>query len=118
MPVALLYLGILVAAFLLLIVRPQRRQMAAHRALVASLQVGEEVVTSGGIYGTPAFTTTPATITSAGTAQALLAVGGSGGAVANNQGAGILDITYIPDNRLRAGATQSGKVIVTQGGGQ
>ena len=52
MPVALLYLGILVAAFLLLIVRPQRRQVAAHRALVASLQVGEEVVTSGGIFGT------------------------------------------------------------------
>lgn len=52
MPVALLYLGILVAAFLLLIVRPQRRQMAAHRALVASLKVGDEVVTSGGIYGT------------------------------------------------------------------
>jgi preprotein translocase subunit YajC len=51
MTVALLYLGILVAAFLLLIVRPQRRQMAAHRALVASLQVGDEVVTSGGIYG-------------------------------------------------------------------
>lgn len=50
--IALLYLGILVAAFLLLIVRPQRRQMAAHRALVASLQVGDEVVTSGGIYGT------------------------------------------------------------------
>lgn len=52
MPVALLYLGILVVAFLLLIVRPQRRQMAAHRALVASLQVGDEVVTSGGVYGT------------------------------------------------------------------
>jgi preprotein translocase subunit YajC len=50
--IALLYLGILVVAFLLLIVRPQRRQMAAHRALVASLQVGDEVVTSGGIYGT------------------------------------------------------------------
>ncbi len=50
--IALLYLGILVAAFLLLIVRPQRRQMAAHRALVASLQLGDEVVTSGGIYGT------------------------------------------------------------------
>jgi preprotein translocase subunit YajC len=50
--IALLYLGILVAAFLLLIVRPQRRQMAAHRALVASLHVGDEVVTSGGIYGT------------------------------------------------------------------
>ena len=50
--IALLYLGILVVAFLLLIVRPQRRQMAAHRALVATLQVGDEVVTSGGIYGT------------------------------------------------------------------
>jgi preprotein translocase subunit YajC len=52
MPVALLYLGILVAAFLLLIVRPQRRRMAAHRAMVASLQVDDEVITSGGIYGT------------------------------------------------------------------
>jgi preprotein translocase subunit YajC len=50
--IALLYLGILVVAFLLLIVRPQRRQMAAHRALVAALRVGDEVVTSGGIYGT------------------------------------------------------------------
>lgn len=50
--IALLYLGILVVAFLLLIVRPQRRQMAAHRALVASLRLGDEVVTSGGIYGT------------------------------------------------------------------
>jgi len=50
--IALLYLGILVVAFLLLIVRPQRRQMAAHRALVAALVVGDEVVTSGGIYGT------------------------------------------------------------------
>jgi preprotein translocase subunit YajC len=50
--IALLYLGILVVAFLLLIVRPQRRQMAAHRALVASLRIGDEVVTSGGVYGT------------------------------------------------------------------
>ena len=49
---ALLFLGILVAAFLLLIVRPQRRQMAAHRALVASLRVGDDVMTSSGIYGT------------------------------------------------------------------
>src|ERR687887_582303 len=47
---ALLFLGILVAAFLLLIVRPQRRQMAAHRALVESLRVGDDVMTSSGIY--------------------------------------------------------------------
>ncbi len=52
MPLALLYLGLLVVAFLLLIVRPQRRRMAAHRAMVASLRVDDEVVTSGGIYGT------------------------------------------------------------------
>jgi|SRR5215218_9667785 preprotein translocase subunit YajC len=50
--IALLYLAVLVVLFLVLIVRPQRRQMAAHRALVASLHVGEEVVTSGGIFGT------------------------------------------------------------------
>ena len=49
---ALIFLGLLVAAFLLLIVRPQRRQMAAHRALVASLRVGDDVMTSSGIYGT------------------------------------------------------------------
>ena len=49
---ALLFFGLLVAAFLLLIVRPQRRQMAAHRALVASLQVGDDVMTGSGIYGT------------------------------------------------------------------
>ena len=49
---ALLFLGLLVAASLVLIVRPQRRQMAAHRALVASLQVGDDVMTGSGIYGT------------------------------------------------------------------
>ena len=49
---ALIFLGLLVAAFLLLIVRPQRRQMAAHRSLVASLRVGDDVMTSSGIYGT------------------------------------------------------------------
>jgi preprotein translocase subunit YajC len=50
--IAFVYLAVLVVAFLLLIVRPQRRQVAAHRALVATLRVGDEVVTSGGIFGT------------------------------------------------------------------
>jgi hypothetical protein len=67
---------------------------------------------SGGIYATPAFLTTPATITNAATGQPLTAQGGAGGAVAYNVGAGELDITYIPTNRLRAGASQSGTVIV------
>jgi preprotein translocase subunit YajC len=40
------------AAFFFLVVRPQRRTLAAHRALVAALRVGDEIVTAGGIYGT------------------------------------------------------------------
>jgi preprotein translocase subunit YajC len=40
------------AAFFFLVVRPQRRQMAAHRALVATLEVDDEVITTGGIHGT------------------------------------------------------------------
>jgi preprotein translocase subunit YajC len=52
MPVALIYLVVLVLAFFLLVVQPQRRQMARHRALVASLQVGDEIITTGGIHGT------------------------------------------------------------------
>jgi hypothetical protein len=67
---------------------------------------------SGGIYGTPAYTTTPATITNASTGQAVPLTGGSGGAVAFNQGAGIIDITYIPEKGPHGAASQSGKVIV------
>jgi preprotein translocase subunit YajC len=52
MSIVVVYLVILVAAFFFLVVRPQRRQMASHRALVASLSVGDEVVTSGGVLGT------------------------------------------------------------------
>lgn len=48
----LLYLVLLVAAFFVFIVRPQRRQMAAHRALVVSLVVGDDVITNAGIFGT------------------------------------------------------------------
>jgi preprotein translocase subunit YajC len=52
MTIVFVYLLILVAAFFLLVVRPQRRQMAAHRALVASLGPGDEIITTGGIVGT------------------------------------------------------------------
>ena len=47
-----IYLVLLVVAFFFLIVRPQRRQAAARRMLIAALQVGDEIVTAGGIYGT------------------------------------------------------------------
>ena len=52
MGLVLVYLVILGAAFFFLVVRPQRRQMASHRALVAGLHAGDEVVTSSGILGT------------------------------------------------------------------
>lgn len=50
--IVIVYLVVLVALFFVLIVRPQRRQAAAHRALVQSIEVGSEVITSGGIFGT------------------------------------------------------------------
>jgi preprotein translocase subunit YajC len=50
--IIVVYLVILVAAFFVLVVRPQRRQMATHRALVSTLALGDEIVTSGGILGT------------------------------------------------------------------
>lgn len=52
MAIVFLYLALLAGAFFVLIVRPQRRQMAARRSLIASLEVGDEVITAGGIYGT------------------------------------------------------------------
>ena len=46
-----LWLVALLAAFFFLIVRPQRRQMTAHRALVESLAVGDELISTSGIIG-------------------------------------------------------------------
>lgn len=52
MPVFLVYLALLAVVFFFLIVRPQRRQMSARRALIAAVEVGDDVITAGGIYGT------------------------------------------------------------------
>jgi preprotein translocase subunit YajC len=51
MPVVLVYLLLLAVAFFFLIVRPQRRQLAARQALIATIEVGDEIITAGGIYG-------------------------------------------------------------------
>lgn len=51
MTVAILYFVVLAAAFFLLIVRPQRRRAAAHQALVKALEPGDDVITTGGIFG-------------------------------------------------------------------
>jgi preprotein translocase subunit YajC len=50
--VILVYFAVIAVAFFLLIVLPQRRRTNAHRAVLASLEVGDEVVTIGGILGT------------------------------------------------------------------
>jgi preprotein translocase subunit YajC len=52
MEVALVYFAIIALAFFVLIVRPQRRRLAAHRAFITKLVVGDDVVTTGGIFGT------------------------------------------------------------------
>ena len=38
-------------AFFVLIVRPQRRRMAAHQALVDGVEVGNQLITTGGLIG-------------------------------------------------------------------
>jgi preprotein translocase subunit YajC len=50
----LIYLVILVAAFYFLIVRPQRRNAMIRRQLLNAVEVGDEIVTTGGVYGTVA----------------------------------------------------------------
>jgi preprotein translocase subunit YajC len=50
--VIIVYFVVIALAFFLLIVLPQRRRATTHRAILASLEVGDEVVTIGGIFGT------------------------------------------------------------------
>jgi preprotein translocase subunit YajC len=50
---AALILPLIFAALLyFLFIRPQQRQMRQHRELIASVQVGDEIITASGIYGT------------------------------------------------------------------
>lgn len=38
--------------FFFMIVRPQKKNLARHKEMVAQLKSGDEIITSGGIYGT------------------------------------------------------------------
>jgi preprotein translocase subunit YajC len=49
---SLLPLILLIPLMYLLLIRPQQRRVAQARALMESLQVGEKVVTAGGMIGT------------------------------------------------------------------
>lgn len=47
----LIILPLLLIVMWFLLVRPQQKRMRQHQQLVSSLEVGDEVVTAGGIYG-------------------------------------------------------------------
>jgi len=47
----LISLGLMVVVFYFLLIRPQQRRARAQRALVESVDVGDEIVTVGGMFG-------------------------------------------------------------------
>ena len=47
----LLPMIVIFGAFYFLLIRPQQKKQKAHTELVAALQVGDEVMTAGGILG-------------------------------------------------------------------
>jgi preprotein translocase subunit YajC len=48
----LIILVLMVAIFYFLLIRPQQRRLKALQALQASLQLGDEIITSAGFFGT------------------------------------------------------------------
>jgi len=42
---------VMFAAFYFLLIRPQQKKQKAHAALVSGLQVGDEILTAGGVLG-------------------------------------------------------------------
>ena len=49
---ALIVIAVLFVLFWLLLVRPQRKRAGEQRTLIESLEVGDEIVSAGGLYGT------------------------------------------------------------------
>jgi preprotein translocase subunit YajC len=45
-------LVLMVAIFYFLLIRPQQRRMRQQRSLIGSLEVGDEILTIGGLFGT------------------------------------------------------------------
>ena len=48
----LVSLGLMVVIFYFLLIRPQQRRARAQRDLVQSIDVGDDVITVGGMFGT------------------------------------------------------------------
>jgi len=49
---AILLAAVLLGLFYVFLIRPKQRELKRHNALVASLEVGDEVMTGSGFYGT------------------------------------------------------------------
>ncbi|HEX9784589.1 MAG TPA: preprotein translocase subunit YajC [Opitutaceae bacterium] len=47
----LLFFGLFFAAMWFLLIAPQRKKQKAHQQMIKSLGTGDEVLTTGGIYG-------------------------------------------------------------------
>jgi preprotein translocase subunit YajC len=48
----LVFLGLMMAVFYFMLIRPQKKRVDQHRHLIDSVHPGDEIVTIGGIYGT------------------------------------------------------------------
>lgn len=48
----IIFLVVMMVAMWALLIVPQQRRTKAHRAMLAALDVGDEVVTASGMYGT------------------------------------------------------------------
>ncbi len=49
---SIIFLGLLIAVFYFLLIRPQKRRVQEHQKLIGNVDVGDEIVTIGGLYGT------------------------------------------------------------------
>lgn len=49
--VTLIMLGVMFVAFYFILIRPQTKRAKEHKAMIAALAKGDEVVTAGGIVG-------------------------------------------------------------------
>ena len=50
-PLMIVFYGLLFAGFYFILIAPQRKKQKEHEKMLTTLGVGDEVVTSGGIYG-------------------------------------------------------------------
>jgi len=51
-PMQFVFLGLMMAAMYFLMIAPQRKKQKAHEKMLSELTSGDEVVTTGGIFGT------------------------------------------------------------------